>query len=611
MKIARFAIFLTGMMGLAMGGIMSISSLQSQQEDAVIKTNDSLKAQAQIFVDQFFGTLEAAKASAGNSNLSYVTQKGIVKLVQGVPSEIESLNTVSNDGQAAAETDLALEERLLKSLKSQVAINDLQISKLSLGTYSQSDVSAREGIFIATPIYKTTANGTDPTTIEKINVTLIDPSKAMASFAKATAGNRNSFLISKNGKVLAHSVGAYVGSDLRKIEGLKDTIDNLFLGAQTGSVGRYQAVDGTKEQVAFVRAGTYPFAIAAEQPAVNPVLSMGWFSEQINSGAARKSLGVIFILISAALALFSGISFWLSRELKKQIATNTNARLGEEATEEEADSIEALLNPSAIDSNQNSALNPSSASPTSSKISPPSMGAHLNGAADAKIELDSSPRYSADDAQAAAAAFVESRTQLVHERSQASENAKVITLNRDLEKEFTGRIQKVYAIESIEKELVQVSSELSNSPVLYFRYHRRNQTIHLSAVAGQVQIPNYAHMQAYVRKDIEQQVENLASEGKVASITNYGPISKLMIANLNIANYEAWTVTSDPEVSGQSKLVGVMVVVQPNFRGSHARPVLAKILREAGNYLYAQGNKLKPRYKHPEHELELNLTPNG
>jgi hypothetical protein len=81
-----------------------------------------------------------------------------------------------------------------------------------------------------------------------------------------------------------------------------------------------------------------------------------------------------------------------------------------------------------------------------------------------------------------------------------------------------------------------------------------------------------------------------------------------MIANLNLANYEAWTVTSDPEVSGQSKLVGVMVVVNPAFRGAQARPVLAKVLRESGNYLYAQGNKLKPRYKHPE-EIDLNTVP--
>ena len=168
-------------------------------------------------------------------------------------------------------------------------------------------------------------------------------------------------------------------------------------------------------------------------------------------------------------------------------------------------------------------------------------------------------------------------------------------MNRDYARDFLAKIEKGYTLESVEKELVQVSSEIAESPILYFRYHRRNQSLSLSAVAGDVKIQNYSNMQAYVRKDIELQVEQMADDGKVASISNYGPMSKLIINQLNVAHFEAWAVTSHPEVSGQSRLVGVVVVLQAGVRSAQARPLLAKILKDAGNYLYAQSNKIRPR----------------
>jgi hypothetical protein len=72
-------------------------------------------------------------------------------------------------------------------------------------------------------------------------------------------------------------------------------------------------------------------------------------------------------------------------------------------------------------------------------------------------------------------------------------------------------------------------------------------------------------------------------------------MSKIMISNLNVAHFEAWAVTSDTEVSNGSKMVGVLVVLQAGFRSAQARPLLAKILREAGNYIYAQTGKIRTR----------------
>ncbi len=616
MKIARFAIFLTGMIGLAFGGIMSISSLQSQQEEMVLRTNENLKSQAQVFVDQFNGVVDAVRNSSDPSSLPYVTHQGIAKLNQGVPSEIEVLDQVKSvDTATGALMDLAFEDRVLKALKNQVYVGDLAISKFSIGTYELSEVGSREGIFIAIPVVKapevtatniaTAAISNDiPNTkivntittsarsnSETIKVILIDPVKALTSLTKINSDHRNAFLINKNGRVLAHSSAAFVGTDLRNINSLKESIGNLFLGAQTGLVGRYQAVDGLKQHIALVRAGTLPFAIAVEQKASYPVLSLQWWAEQFKSGAARKNLGIFFLLIAGALGLFSVVSIWLSRELQKQITANGGAR--PRRNPEEFEPIEGF--------------NPL----RNSKIEVPlyAMNETVEQAAENFVETRASIEQELTESLAHSHA-VHAEAAAPHANMGPASKSAAMSITppeRDFRNEFLTKIENAYTAEAIEKELVATCSDLTDSPTLFFRYHRRSQNLVLSAAAGSVNIENYSIMQAYVRKDIEHQVETLASEGKVASITHYGPINKLMISNLNVAHFEAWAVTSDQQINNGSKMVGVLVVLQSGFRSAQVRPVLAKILKEAGTFILAQNNRIRQK-SNPDHAFENPLN---
>jgi hypothetical protein len=627
MKVAKIAIFLTGMIGLAMGGLMSISSLRSQQKEAQIRTYENLKTEAQVLVDQFFGAIEATKnLSQSNVNLSslpYVSHVGVVKMTQSSPVEFESLATreqmqlgVGKDGKATDTLpDLQLEDRLIKTLKSTLSYSDLQITKFSIGTYEPTEHSNREGIYVATPIYKVINGQLDPTVIDKINLTLLDPSKIMASLTKPLAGGRNAFLINKSGKVLAHSVPAYIGSELKKIEPLREPIENLFLGAQTGLSTHYASVDGQAEQVTFVRAGVYPFAVAAEQPADPAVLSSGWISNQASSGAARQNVGMLMVITAFGIAFFAGASIIVSR--RTPAAAIQASRKGREQSNnagDENDSLPADNHPNgqyapgfqrwtaALKNRKPEAI--AAAAPAPHPASAQARGMTDNRpntqppefTAPAAIARAASTAANARGAaELAAKSFVENRAQLQETQQQSEAQAKRIVITKDYEADFVQRIKSNYTLETIERELAAVSSELTESPVLYFRYARQTQNLNLASVAGEVQIPNYALMQAYIRKDIEQQVERLASEGRVASIANYGPISKLMIANLNTAHFEAWVVNSDAEISGQARMVGVLVILQAGFRSAQTRPVLANILKEAGTYLFAQTSKLRPR----------------
>ncbi len=545
MKLARIAIFLAGVIGMTTGGLVTISALKSNQEQELIRTHENLKSQATVLVDQFFSILESTKKLNPKTSaelLPYVVHYGTVKLKSGVPDEVESFSI----------NDLALQERVLNSLKSQVSIGDLQLVKLGLGTFEMNETGGKLGIFVAQPVFKSVVAGSiDPEAVEKVNLSLIDPVKAFPGLGKLASGNLDAFLIHKDGKILAHTLSAYVGADLKRLNGLKDSLGNLFLGAQTGFVQRYSQSDGTREVVAVVRAGVFPFAIGVEQKASAPVLSTEWLMEQMDSGSARKGVGVAFLLISIALVLFAIVSSWASRGLRNELGKSLDLRGSAE---------DALF--AGPDSISNRIAEPLTVSTATEQF----VGIRT-GMDSEKQEL----------------------------RAQAQSIAKSMNSGSDLVNQMLSRIESALTLETVEKELVQTASELSNGSAVYFRYQRRMQNLSLQIASGGVKLENYHLLQAYVRKDIELQVEQLSDSGKVASLTHYGPIKKIIQSSFQGARYEAWAVTSTPEVSLQAKMVGVLVLINPDQADASFRPVLARVMREAGNYLYAHGNKIRSR----------------
>lgn len=152
MKLARVAIFLAGVIGMMAGGLISISALKSSQEQELLRTHESLKSQATVLVDQFFSVLESAKKlspKASEENLPYLVHSGTVKMKSGAPEEFESFSV----------NDLALQERVLNSLKAQISLPDLQLVKLGLGTFELNETGGKLGIFIAQPVFKSGVPG--------------------------------------------------------------------------------------------------------------------------------------------------------------------------------------------------------------------------------------------------------------------------------------------------------------------------------------------------------------------------------------------------------------------------------------------------------------------
>ncbi len=548
MKLARVAIFLAGVIGMMAGGLISISALKSSQEQELLRTHESLKSQATVLVDQFFSVLESAKKlspKASEENLPYLVHSGTVKMKSGAPEEFESFSV----------NDLALQERVLNSLKAQISLPDLQLVKLGLGTFELNETGGKLGIFIAQPVFKAgVPGGAESEVVERLNVSLMDPVKAFPGLGKLSAGEQSAFLIHKDGKVLAHTRSAYVGTDLKRIGDLKDSLSNLFLGAQTGFVQRYAQSDGTREVLAVVRAGVFPFAVGVEQKAASPVLSTAWLMEQLDSGSARRGAGVAFVLVALALVLFSFVSAWASRGLRLEVERSAAIR------KTEADD----------------------------SVSPIDSGAAMNRVSAPLTVASAAERFSS------ARGTVEAVQNELKNQSSSLEQL-LDSGSEDPAAEMLSRLEGAMTLETVEKELVRTASLLTKGGVVYFRYQRRMQNLSYQCASPDLKVENYHLLQAYVRKDIELQVEQLSDSGKVASLTHYAPIKKIIQTGFGGVKYEAWAVASQPEVSLQAKLVGLLVLIHPDQADSSYRAVLARVMKEAGNYLYAHGNKIKSR----------------
>lgn len=188
------------------------------------------------------------------------------------------------------------------------------------------------------------------------------------------------------------------------------------------------------------------------------------------------------------------------------------------------------------------------------------------------------------------------QTLRIKEQQRAAE-AQVAIVQRSAKRDFVLEMQKSATSNSseseIERKLIQLSSELTESPILFFRYQKTTNNLHLTGHANVAELPNEATFPIYVRPDIESQVLTLANQGKAAALTNYGPVSSLMLQGLNTSHYEAWAVTTGQEMSvNGAELVGLMIVKHAGSRSAEMRPVLARLLKVGANSIYGIRNKI-------------------
>lgn len=131
---------------------------------------------------------------------------------------------------------------------------------------------------------------------------------------------------------------------------------------------------------------------------------------------------------------------------------------------------------------------------------------------------------------------------------------------------------------AILRKLAAFASELSDSPVLVFRFVPEAKTALLHAYAGfeQGQAPRGASVA--VTDELAANAARAAREGKILGLSEYVPLAALLLKSFLATNYRAW-VLSD----AQGSLLGFLVVLQAGESLLENSESLARVIRATGD----------------------------
>jgi hypothetical protein len=337
-------------------------------------------------------------------------------------------------------------------------------------------------------------------------------------------------LVSSSGKILAHSLRTMVGADISKEASLKDAVKTVMGTGKVVDTGIRNAAGSDELEYVVLKAATPGLAILVERPVLGTPLSL--------SGVMRGKKS-FFGLLAAAVMTFGAALVMTARRSRSQVNRN----------------IASMSVPQ-----------------YPSQVNPQQMLARATQALPKAQELR------------------------VHEQRRAAD-AQVAIVQKTSKRDFVAELQKAATSNSSENEverlMTQLASELTESPILFFRYQGSTNNLHFSGHANLGEPPQEVTFPIYVRPDIEAQVLTLANQGKAAALTNYGPVSSLMLQGLGTSHFEAWAVTTGQEMSlNGAELIGLLIVKHAGSRSAEMRPVLARLLKVGANSIYGLRNKI-------------------
>lgn len=131
--------------------------------------------------------------------------------------------------------------------------------------------------------------------------------------------------------------------------------------------------------------------------------------------------------------------------------------------------------------------------------------------------------------------------------------------------------------------LTEMASKLCASPTLFFRYRPELQAAVLATDSGFEAGGAPSTLSFPLDSVASHKIVACIEEGKIASLSNYEPLAKLLLSRMGIAVFDAWAVTS-PGVSG-TKLLGVLVILQSSAQSAMHFETLVRMMRTTGRTL--------------------------
>jgi hypothetical protein len=151
--------------------------------------------------------------------------------------------------------------------------------------------------------------------------------------------------------------------------------------------------------------------------------------------------------------------------------------------------------------------------------------------------------------------------------------------------EFEHKVAQTAKENQIHDRLVKSIAEVAKSPVLFFKFDANKKAAYLTQKASLEQLPFKVSSQLSfeISDALLLEIFNSESKGRWVSLSQYTPLSHLVLKHFGVAHFEAWPVTTfQPSQQTPSRVVGVIVIVQAGVDSALHRESVAKLLRLTG-----------------------------
>ena len=137
----------------------------------------------------------------------------------------------------------------------------------------------------------------------------------------------------------------------------------------------------------------------------------------------------------------------------------------------------------------------------------------------------------------------------------------------------------------IANRMAQVTSQLCQSPTLFFVFHEGIQAAILQADGGFPKGESPAGMSFAVDQQVITRIQMADKQGEIASLADYPPLAKILLSRMGVAHFEAWAVTGYGHLgrqAGRPRLLGILVILQAGVDSATRQDSLSRMMRTTG-----------------------------
>lgn len=431
-----------------------------------------------------------------------------------------------------------------------------------------------------------------------VSVTVVDPMTIFKSIVKEPSEGVDIYLANSQGLILAHTKTSYVGSQLANTPLYQQGISAALQGKEIKKIrGRFDSVGSRQVYATVTTLPGLPYVVVAESA---PSRQMGWIGRW--KKIEKAQLG--FLLLASLLPIW-GMGYLVVRRLFRyripasdpfEKLAPINQQLDRPAEEPEGDQL--VSHHDEATQTQHTPRTIPATDQAAGRQRPIEAG---NPEQWPNEWPDEPTQKTQTPPQDQVATFIKQQPEKTAINTVPSfSNVSDLNEARQLVREFEMSANQIHDSNVTLAMLTDAVARLCESPVLYFSYQPNRDRAILDNDSGFEDGHAPVEMAFNLNRRAQKRILSFAKQNKLASLSKYEPLRKLLISRFGVAYFEAWAVTSFPDnnqniqKSKEPIFLGVIVILQPSVNSSENRDLLVRMMNKTAQQYEKESQERGP-----------------